>query len=110
VQGYCASQRQALTGRGGAATAVKATEQRARLAKGQADLAELKVARLRGQLVDATALEAEWATTFRHVRAGMLAASSRCAQRLPHLTAHDVSEIDAEIRQVLTEIGTNDDQ
>jgi hypothetical protein len=32
-------------------------------------------------------------------------APSRVAARLPHLTAHDVAEIDAEVRVVLTEIG-----
>jgi phage terminase Nu1 subunit (DNA packaging protein) len=35
----------------------------------------------------------------------MLAVPSRVAQRLPHLTAHDVAEIDAEVCAVLTEIG-----
>jgi phage terminase Nu1 subunit (DNA packaging protein) len=39
------------------------------------------------------------------VRAGMLAVPSRCAQRLPHLSAHDVAEIDREVRDVLIEIG-----
>jgi phage terminase Nu1 subunit (DNA packaging protein) len=42
---------------------------------------------------------------LRTVRAGMLAVPSRVSQRLPHLSAHDVSEIDAEIRAALTEIG-----
>ena len=27
-------------------------------------------------------------------------------QQLPHLTAHDVGEVDAEVRAVLTEIGS----
>jgi hypothetical protein len=35
----------------------------------------------------------------------MLAVPSRVAARLPHLTAYDVAEIDAEVRVVLTEIG-----
>jgi hypothetical protein len=30
---------------------------------------------------------------------------SRAAARLPHLTVHDVAEIDAEVRAVLTELG-----
>jgi terminase small subunit / prophage DNA-packing protein len=41
----------------------------------------------------------------RTVRAGMLAVPSRAGARLPHLTAHDIAEIDAEVRAVLTEIG-----
>jgi len=35
------------------------------------------------------------------VRAGMLAVPSRCQQRLPHLSAHDVVEIDAEGEELL---------
>ena len=34
----------------------------------------------------------------------MLAVPSRISQRLPHITPHDVAEIDAEVREVLTEI------
>jgi phage terminase Nu1 subunit (DNA packaging protein) len=34
---------------------------------------------------------------LRTVRAGVLAVPSRCAKPLPHLTAHDVTEIDCEI-------------
>jgi phage terminase Nu1 subunit (DNA packaging protein) len=41
------------------------------------------------------------------VRAALLAVPSRVAQRLPRVTAHDVSEIDAEIRAVLAEIETS---
>ena len=77
----------------------------ARLAHAQADLAEIKAARQRGSLLEAEAVEREWSDVLRTVRAGMLAVPSRVAQRLPHLTAHDVSEIDAEIRTVLAEIG-----
>jgi hypothetical protein len=35
----------------------------------------------------------------------MLAVPSRVSQRLPHLWAHDFAEIDAEVREALTEIG-----
>jgi hypothetical protein len=34
-----------------------------------------------------------------------LAVPSRCAARLPHLTAHDVAAIDGEIRDMLAELG-----
>lgn len=47
---------------------------------------------------------------LRTVRAGMLAVSSRVAARLPHLSKHDVAEIDQEIRIVLTELGTTADE
>jgi phage terminase Nu1 subunit (DNA packaging protein) len=36
------------------------------------------------------------------------AVPSRAAARLPHLTPHDVAEIDAEVRAVLTEVAVSD--
>jgi terminase small subunit / prophage DNA-packing protein len=102
---YCAHLRELATGRGGEAAIASATAERARLAKAQADAQELKNATLRGAMLDAGAVESEWSSILRTVRAGMLAVPSRAAQRLPHLTAHDVAEIDHEVRAVLTEIG-----
>lgn len=85
----------------------EATKQRGRLAAAQADLAELKAAQMRGELVETKAVEAEWSGVLRTIRAGMLAVPSRVAARLPHLSKYDVAEIDAEIRLVLTEIGSS---
>jgi phage terminase Nu1 subunit (DNA packaging protein) len=82
----------------------EASKQRARLAAAQADLNELKAAKMRGELVEAAAVEAEWAGILRGVRAGMLALPSRVAARLPHLSKHDIAEVDAEVRAVLSEI------
>ena len=42
---------------------------------------------------------------LRTVRAGMLAVPTRVAARLPHLTPHDVTESDGEVRAVLVEFG-----
>jgi phage terminase Nu1 subunit (DNA packaging protein) len=86
----------------------KATEQRARLASAQADLAELKAAERRGELLDAAAVEREWGGVLRTVRAGMLAVPSRIGARLPHLTAVDIDEIDREVRAALTEIAASE--
>ena len=83
----------------------EASKQRARLAAAQADLDELKAAKIRGELVEASAIEQEWANVLRVVRAVMLAVPSRVAARLPHLSKHDIVEIDAEVRAALSEIG-----
>jgi len=83
----------------------EATAARGRLASAQARLAEAKLHKLSGELVEATAVEAAWTGVLRTVRAGMLAVSSRVAQRLPHLTKHDIAEIDTEIRMLLSELG-----
>jgi hypothetical protein len=48
----------------------------------------------------------KWSGVLRTVRAGMLAVPSGCAARLPHLSAHDAAEIDREVRDVLSEIGS----
>jgi len=79
----------------------QATRERARLAAAQADLAELKAAQLRGELVETAVVEIEWLSVVRTIRAGMLAVPSRVSARLPHLSKHDVVEIDEEIRAVL---------
>jgi phage terminase Nu1 subunit (DNA packaging protein) len=84
-----------------------ATKQRGRLAAAQANLAEIKAAKLRGELVEAATVEAEWTGMLRTVRAGMLAVPSRCAARLPHLSTHDIVELDAEIRSALAELGND---
>lgn len=106
VRGYCDHLRTLATGRGGNEAAISnATIERGRLARAQAEHVELKNATARRELVSAAEIETEWSGILRTVRAGVLAAPSRCQQRLPHLSAHDVAEIDAELRAVLTEIG-----
>jgi terminase small subunit / prophage DNA-packing protein len=106
VRGYAEHLRAIATGKaGGEAVAASAAAARARLAEAQADKVEIGNARQRGGLVDAEAVQREWSDVLRTVRAGMMAVPSRCGARLPHLSAHDVGEIDAEVRAVLTEVG-----
>lgn len=59
-----------------------------RLDRAQAELVETKGRKLRGELVDAAEVEAEWSGVLR-----------------PRLSAHDVTEIDAEVREALTAVG-----
>lgn len=76
-------------------------EEKLRLAKQQADKIELQNAAARGELVKALDVERAWAGVLRDVRAALLGVPSRCGATLPHLTAHDVQEIDREIRGAL---------
>lgn len=108
VRGYCEHLRKLAAGRGGEVAIATATAERARLAKEQADHIALKNARERGALLDARVVEREWSEILRNVRAGLLAVPSRAAQRLPHLNMHDVVEIDAQIRDVLAELGNGE--
>jgi phage terminase Nu1 subunit (DNA packaging protein) len=89
---------------GGEVDVGKAAHERARLAAAQTALVETKQRKLAGTLVDAAEVEAEWSGVLRTVHAGCLAIPSRCAQRLPHLSAHDLGEIDAEVRAALTDV------
>jgi phage terminase Nu1 subunit (DNA packaging protein) len=100
VKAYCAHLRRLAEGRGGEAAIATGTLARARLG-----LVEAKNARLRGSLLDCEAVEREWSGILSGIRARLLAVPSRAAQRLPHLGAHDVGEIDREIRVALQELG-----
>jgi phage terminase Nu1 subunit (DNA packaging protein) len=102
---YCAHLRLAAAGRGGEGAIAHATTERARLLKAQADAQEARNAAAIGALLDAGGVEREWSNIIKQSRAAVLAVPSRCQQRLPHLTAHDVDEIDLELREALRELG-----
>jgi phage terminase Nu1 subunit (DNA packaging protein) len=109
VRGAFEHVRQTASQRGGEASLEAMREQRIRIAKAQADALEAKNEELSGKTFTAEAVERGWSDILRTVRAGMLAVPSRCAGRLPNLTRHDVSEIDREVRAVLTELGEGND-
>ena len=106
VPAYCAHLRETASGRGG-----ELASERARLAREQADQVAMRNRLARQELVPVIEVEREWSLTLRGVRDGVLAVPSRVQQRLPHLTAHDVAEIDHELRAALSELaddaGTN---
>jgi phage terminase Nu1 subunit (DNA packaging protein) len=105
VRRYCKHVRRTASQGGGEASLAALRDERIRIAKEQADALALKNAEARGGLLEAKAVEAEWSNILRTVRAGMLAAPSRAGSRLPHLSPHDIAEIDAEVRAVLLEVG-----
>ncbi|MBR3370894.1 MAG: terminase small subunit [Rhodobacteraceae bacterium] len=72
-----------------------------RLAEEQAAKAELQNAALRAELVESSVVQREWQNILRDVRSTVLAVPSRVGAKLPHLTAHDVAEIDREIKSAL---------
>src|SRR5262249_47839179 len=105
VRAYCDDLRLAAKGRGSERAANMAARERARLLKAQADAVQLKNEAARGALLDSDAVQREWSRILGAVRSRMLAVPSRAAQRLPHLTAHDIGEVDREIRDALSELG-----
>jgi hypothetical protein len=62
-----------------------------------------------GTLVPAAQVEQEWSGLLRSVRDAMLTVPIRAQQRCPNLSRLDISEIDREIRAVLTEAGSAED-
>lgn len=99
LHGYIARLRNGAVKGGPQTDELKA--EKLRLARHQADKLELANAAARGELVRAGDVEREWANVLRDVRSTMLAVSSRVGSKLAHLTAHDIAEIDSEIKAAL---------
>lgn len=108
VRAYCDHLRATASGRGGEQGVDTLVSERTRLARESADQMAMKNAASRRELVPAAEVEREWSEVIRRVRSGCLAIPSRVRQALAHLTAFDVQAIDAEVRAVLKEIGTDD--
>jgi phage terminase Nu1 subunit (DNA packaging protein) len=81
-----------------------ASAARARLALAQAELAETKTRALRGSLLEAETVRAEWGKVLTLIRARVLAVPSRLQQVAPHLTVSDIEALDCELREALSEL------
>jgi phage terminase Nu1 subunit (DNA packaging protein) len=103
IRGYCTHLREAAAGRGNGTEPTEQSTARARLAKAQADAAELKNAQRRSDRVPAIEVEEEWSGVLRVVRAGIMRLPRRAGDRLG-LTAAQVRGLDDECRACLTEI------
>lgn len=100
LQGYLSQLRDGAI-RGGGQVPDDLKAEKLRLARQQADKLELANAAARGEMVRSADVEREWANVLRDVRSTMLAVPSRVGSKLAHLTAHDVAEIDSEIKAAL---------
>ncbi|MEM7667224.1 MAG: hypothetical protein AAF250_15325 [Pseudomonadota bacterium] len=111
IRAYCEWLRdQAHYGRPATGTAKSAlAEENLRLKREQADAVALKNAQARGELVPAGEVERAWAGVLRTVRAAMLSVAPRVQARLAHLSADDVSVIDREVRDALSETAESED-
>lgn len=92
--------------RGGEAQILDLTQERARLAREQADGHELKNRQLRKELLTAADVEREWSDILRKVRAGILAVTSR-VRASAGLSAEQAVEVDSELRLALRELGND---
>lgn len=79
---------------------------RVRLATAQAQLAEIRGAKLRGELVPAADVESEWTAALADLRAALLALPSRVGAKLV-LSRETVAAIDSEIRLTLSALAAS---
>jgi phage terminase Nu1 subunit (DNA packaging protein) len=109
IQTYVAHLREVAAARGGEAGVLDLVQERARLAKEQADQTAMKNAAMRREMLSADEVEREWSDICRKIRSGLLALPSRIRQRAG-LDAKTTAEIDREIRDTLTVLGNDDDR
>jgi phage terminase Nu1 subunit (DNA packaging protein) len=106
VQTYTKHLREVAAARGGEAQILDLNQERARLAREQADGQELKNRQSRRELVLAADVEREWSDILRGVRAGILAVTSR-VRASAGLSAEQAIDLDAELRRTLTDLGND---
>lgn len=108
VQNYVRHLRAVASGRGGEEQSLTLTGERARLARAQADAQEVKNAKLRGELVEASEVLQGWADILRQVRARILAVPARIRADHPDIDGQTVTALDRALRDALTELGNAD--
>ncbi len=79
-------------------------EARARRETALAGLAELELAKQRGEVVLVRGVEAKIVDVFTHCKTRLLGLPSRARQQLPHLTVADVATLDDLVHQALEEL------
>jgi hypothetical protein len=62
-----------------------------------------------GRMIDAATAERRWADEMVKLRARLLAISGKVAMRCPHLTPHEIQEIDQVVRDAMDEAAGDDD-
>lgn len=102
--GYCNHLRTVAAGRGGEEAQLRLTQERARLAKEQADSVALKNAKEQGELVPADEIEREWSGILRQVRNQVMSVPERIRMQVPNLTAQGIETIDSIVRRALEDI------
>ena len=94
--------RRLTTSRTRKATSIELAEERARLVKAQADAAEFKLARERGEYVKAADVERQWSEDYRAVQGHLLGLPSKIGAQLG-LDRRQISLIDDLVRDALNE-------
>lgn len=104
MKAYSAHMREKAGGRKDETPSVL-TDERARLARANADAAELKNAITRKNYIPAADAERLWSDTLRKIKSSIMSVPSRLRQQLPAMTAAESQIIDRELRESLRELG-----
>lgn len=107
ILNYCAHLREVAAGRMGRNKEIDLVEENAKLKRAQREETELKIERLRGNLVDRAEIQPAFDTFGQIVRQHMLSMPSRARQRLSHLTGHDEKVLQEIVRDILEEASVN---
>jgi phage terminase Nu1 subunit (DNA packaging protein) len=105
IQSYCEHLRKLAQGMGGEAAIAEAVKQRAKLSKAQAELAQAKAERMKGEVVPVADVQQEWTGRLRALRARILSVGDK----LRHLPAKDHVKVMTELRAALTEAAEGED-
>lgn len=109
VQNYVVHLRSVASGSGTPEQGATLANERARLAKEQADAQALKNQKLRGDLVEAAEVERTWTDVLRQLRARLLAVPSRIRADRPDIDPSIANAFDRALRDALTEVGNAND-
>jgi phage terminase Nu1 subunit (DNA packaging protein) len=107
VKAYTKHLQEMAAGRAGHDPDVDLIGASANLKHEQAELAKTRRLILSGGLIEVGHILPVWQRTARAIRQACLAIPSRCRARLPHWSAFDAQVVEEEIRQALTQLGTN---
>lgn len=91
----------------GAEGKLNLSDERARLAKAQADRVELEVQQLKGELIPAGVILENWEPIVGAARAKILAIPTKCKSAIPKLTDRNVARIKAICRAALEDLANS---
>lgn len=105
IRAYCGGLRETAAGRrGDGPDGLDLTAERAALAKAQREHVELRLARERGELVDAQAVHIRFAAMVTAARNRLRGVPSKAKSRMHHLSEDDVETLEALIDAALGEV------
>jgi phage terminase Nu1 subunit (DNA packaging protein) len=110
VAAYAAHLREVAAGRaaevrdGDGGEVLDLTTERARLARSQRELTDLKKAREQGSLVDAEAVRIGYVSLVTAARNRLLGVPSEAKQRIPHLTIEEIETIEDLVGRALQDV------